>query len=188
MTWKNKTVKLLTGITGSCDRLPLYNQNDSNNKSAKQSTPEIYINTQFYSIDLLPSTDGEIKMVLLHLRFESGTAWDTKGFSREHCYKRVSMGILQISRQGESEDKAGYTDCSSSLKFKQPNRLHRTNPDFQTTISLTWRHTAVIHTCILTACLAEPDKTSEQLLQTLSTLSFCQICTGSFHSWSLLQE
>lgn len=104
----NKTLKLLTGITRSYGRLPFHNQKARNNANAKQNTPEVYINTQFYSIDLLPSTDGEIKLVLLHLRFERSTAWDTKGFSREHCNRRVSMGILQINTEEKAKHKAWY--------------------------------------------------------------------------------
>lgn len=74
MLQKEQGCKLLTGITRSYGRLPFHNQKDRNNANAKQNTPEVYINTQFYSIDLLPSTDGEIKLVLLHLRFERSAA------------------------------------------------------------------------------------------------------------------
>lgn len=92
----------------------------------------VYINIQFYSIDLLPSTDAEIKTVLLHSRFERNPVPDTKGFSREHCIKRVSMGILQISMRGKTEHKAWYQFCFFLLKFRQPNHPHRTKPGFQT--------------------------------------------------------
>lgn len=116
-------------------------------------------------------------MVLLHLRFERSTARDTKGFSRERCNKRVSMGIPQINTQGKTEHKAWYTYCFSLLKFKQPNHLRRTKPAFQTE-SASPGDTQLSPTLwVLTACLGEPGQRFEQLLQSHFTLSCCQICT-----------
>lgn len=171
---KNKTVKLLTGITRSYGRLSFRNQKDRNNGNTKQNTPEVYINTQFYSIDLLPSTDGEIKLVVLHLRFERSTAWDTKGFSREHCNRRVSMGILQMNTEEKADHKAWYRQGFSLLEFKQPIAYIEQNQIFKQNQPHLEIHSCHLH-LHLAACLEEPG------IWTITTVTFHFVLLPDLH-------